>query len=171
MMSACATTTRLNATHGGSLKHCIQHWESLRRTYSAIAVADRTSEQCRPAIARPLLLAQGAARVKARRRRLHRQRMPGHPHRHSRWRRLRTATGMCDEGLRPWPYGALRRAGWTQPQLSRALYRCSRCSSKRQQITLQGLNKHAGWLIGCPRLVWRGNLQGFGLVDCIFRSA
>ena len=27
------------------------------------------------------------------------------------------------------------------------------------------LNKHTGWLIGCPRLVWRGNLQGFGLVD------
>ena len=37
------------------------------------------------------------------------------------------------------------------------------------KISLQGLNKHAGWLIGCPRLVWRGNLQGFGLVDYIFR--
>ena len=32
-------------------------------------------------------------------------------------------------------------------------------------------NKHTGWLIGCPRLVWRGNLQGFCLVDYIFRSA
>ena len=42
------------------------------------------------------------------------------------------------------------------------------------RILLQGpggLNKHTGWLIGCPRLVWRGNLQGFGLVDYIFRSA
>ena len=42
------------------------------------------------------------------------------------------------------------------------------------RISLQGpggLNKHTGWLIGCPRLVWRGNLQGFGLVDYIFRSA
>ena len=29
-------------------------------------------------------------------------------------------------------------------------------------------NKHTGWLIGCPRLVWRGNLQGFGLVGYIF---
>ena len=34
-----------------------------------------------------------------------------------------------------------------------------------------GPNKHPGWLIGCPRLVWRGNLQGFGRVDYIFRSA
>ena len=32
-------------------------------------------------------------------------------------------------------------------------------------------NKHTGSLIGCPRLVWRGNLQGFCLVDYIFRSA
>ena len=30
-------------------------------------------------------------------------------------------------------------------------------------------NKHTGWLVGCPRLVWRGNLQGFCLVDYIFR--
>ena len=40
------------------------------------------------------------------------------------------------------------------------------------RISLQGpggLNKHTGWLIGCPRLVWRGNLQGFCLVDYIFR--
>ena len=42
------------------------------------------------------------------------------------------------------------------------------------RISLQGpggLNKHTEWLIGCPRLVWQGNLQGFGLVDYIFRSA
>ena len=42
------------------------------------------------------------------------------------------------------------------------------------RILLQGpggLNKHTEWLIGCPRLVWRGNLQGFCLVDYIFRSA
>ena len=32
-------------------------------------------------------------------------------------------------------------------------------------------NKHTGWLIGCPKLVWRGNLQGFCLVDYIFCSA
>ena len=40
------------------------------------------------------------------------------------------------------------------------------------RISLQGpggLNKHTEWLIGCPRSVWRGNLQGFGLVDYIFR--
>ena len=42
------------------------------------------------------------------------------------------------------------------------------------RISLQGpggLNKHTEWLIGYPRLVWGGNLQGFGLVDYIFCSA
>ena len=32
-----------------------------------------------------------------------------------------------------------------------------------------GPNKHTGRLVGCQRLVWRSNLQGFGLVDYIFR--
>ena len=39
------------------------------------------------------------------------------------------------------------------------------------RISLQGpggLNKHTEWLIGYPRLVWGGNLQGFGLYVYIF---
>ena len=42
------------------------------------------------------------------------------------------------------------------------------------RISLQGpggLNKHTEWLIGYPRLVWGGNLQGFGLYVYIFCSA
>ena len=42
------------------------------------------------------------------------------------------------------------------------------------RISLQGpggLNKHTEWLIGYPRLVLGGNVQGFGLYVYIFCSA